>query len=903
MKKRISFFFLLLLLTTLVVPLESVSAAAYVTLDRYSGPSTSVVLRGGGWTPGHILTLYVGSVNDIPAATVTVKADGSVGPVPLPLTNARSGSVSIFAVDTTTREEQQNSYYVEPLAPSIAVTGSSTPGSAITVTGKGFRPNEAVMITLGTHTLAQVNTQRDGSFASGRMAVPRIEPGTYPVRARGQSSEAEAVGYHYVSGFYPYVSPSTYYLLPGQELHFSGGGFAPGEKISVTEGVGSASIALITANAGGEFKNDGRFRVPLQMSGKRTFYLTGEKSGGTVGIDIEVGEFQAQMYPSSYFIAPQSVLTFTGYGFAAGEKIHVYDGENMAPIVTMSANSRGEIKNQGKMVIPFSWMGSSRMLQAVGAESGAASEFGIRIGELNPLISPSTYFVAPGERFTISGTGFAVGESVAITIEGVGTVTTTATSTGSFVNAGPFVAPYRGASLHAVAVGDKSGVKAIADIVQGTLNPQVTPNTWHVPSGSDIIFSGTGFAPGELVRMTNNQGASSTITADAKGSFRNHAVATDFGDDRSVTYTFVGDKSGAATALSVSIAGLAPYLSLDTYYAMPGSLIRVWGSGFASGEAVTLSTGEQSVNAKANVHGAVTSTAVTLPIIALDNAVTVLMTGNKSRAIGTARLSLIPFTPFVFPSGWHVQPGSTVSFTGSGFAPGEAVTIRLHDMVIDTVTTTATGTLATKGFRIPFGITSAEYSFMGTKSKATQTVTLTVAALNTGLNLSVYYADGGAPLTITATGYVPGEDVSLSFGDTVLGSVIADKGGNAVMKTRVPYQMPGDKTITATGKTSGASSWATFTQAAKTPIVELGAYSGAPGSHVTIIGKGFVAGESVVVTADRGDIRYFTTADAVGNIMDTKLRIPPVIIEGNLQFTITSEKSHSSTQITYYVTG
>lgn len=1074
-----------LIVSLLIFPFNSAIAAPYITLEEFSGPATSVVVSGGGWTPGEMISVYLSNTSGSPAAQVTAGSDSFFGPLNVPVpNNTPQGALPIIAVGATSGGQQTNSYYIVPFTPTIAVSGNNTPGSNIAIVGDGFAPNELVRFLFNGSELSLITANNLGSFGTGRITVPNIAAGTYQIHAIGQGSGATAVEYFYVGGFFPSITPSTYYLLPGQTLNFSGSGFASGETIHIYDGQSQTSLGTIVADSTGSFTDAGQVIIPLSASGAKTFRLHGQTSGGSASVDVSVGafnpfispsahyvlpdqllsftgsgyagneivriyegnielaqlttdadgnfadagliripfdwlnsartftfighmsgasgnvivaigQFDSLASPSSYHITPGEELRFTGHGFAANEAVYVHQGQGtktlsmitadesgafvnagamtipfawadssqtfylegqsshtVAPVIvtvaafapqvapsiyylspgsdiaftgtgfgkredvavdqlngprlaTISADENGAFENAGVFAIPYSWVGK-QSLSFIGLSSNASAEADITIAPFMPMITPSTFYVSPGELIYISGTGFAPDEEVLITMNNGSPISALATSTGGFTDAGPFTAPLAGETLHIVATGANSNTPVETDITLAALYPSVTPDLWYLPSGGTILFSGTGFGPQEQVRLTRGTTELALITTDDNGSFADQSVVTDFGETREVIYTFTGLESGAAATAAITVAGLQPYLSLDTYYAQPGTPLAISGSGFSPSELIDITIGSATVQTAADAAGSFETVPMTLPFGLTGESANVSATGRSSGAAATTQVTLAPFMAEVSPSTWYTPGGSTVTFTGNGFASGETVTILINTVAAGSATADAQGSFTTAPLSIPFGSLIATFRFVGTTSNATVDIPISVAQLYPGVELSVYYAGGGTPLVVTGNGFAANEEVQILFAGEVLGTASADTNGAFMFNSTVPYLPAGDKTVQATGQLSGAIATAPFTQPpVYSASAQLGSYAGAPGAAITFVGSGFIPGETMSITTDRtgSTVVHTFTADASGNFTDAGYIVPADFAEGPLTVTITGAWSYSTTNITYYVTG
>lgn len=1154
----------------LFLPFHSAFAAAFITLDNFSGPPTTVNVSGGGWAWGENVSFFINAIAGEPVTTVTTGGDGFFGPLAVPIpVNTPQGPIQIIASGATNNEQPSNTYYIVPFRPSISVTGNNTPGSRLTIDGAGFAPNEVVRFILNGNTIGQAATDATGSFLAASATVPTVPTGTYQLHGIGQSSNADAVQYFYVGEFFPSVMPSSYYLLPTQALNFSGTGYSPGETIEIFVGQNQTPIATITANDQGAFTDAGNIVIPLSFMGNqlfrlhslvsdrttqievtvgqfnpyaspstyyilpgntimfsgggfaanervkiyadarevgefttdsfgtftdlggvlipfewlgssRTLRLVGQTGGGVTDVTFTVGQFNSLVSPSTYFITAGQSLTFSGSDFAPGETITITEGDDPTIVATFAAGPTGTFTESGTVTIPFSWANSSRTFHIMGQSSGTRADAIITVAEFSPYASPSTYYLFPGNRISFSGSGFGMNETIAVTanqdttslatitadttgsftesgsftipfawrgdqtlhltgqssqataaiditvasfspsltpstyyvipgqsllLSGNGfapdervdlimangpTVTVLATSTGAWLDAGPFIAPLRGSTLHFTASGQSSNATTSIDITLGNLYPSVVPDLWYVMSGNTVTFSGTGFGANEMITLTSNGATLGTVSTDAAGSLSNLAITTGFGEDRAVTYTFTGSESDAVAEVTITVAALSAYVELDTYYAQPGTAVLVTGAGFAPNESVTISMGSATATGSTDARGNLSATAIAIPLGLPGPTAGIIVTGNTSNVAASTELTLAPFPLDVTPSTWYTAPGTTVTFSGTGFSPnenvnvslggstiapitanatggflssitipvtattgnfvftgaesnasitmsitlagfapqvtpstwytgpgsnvtfsgidfaaGETVTITLNNAPAGSITVDAAGGFMTDAIVMPFGATSAAITFTGSISNAVVMIPITLAPLNPGIQLSTYYAPGGTPLTITGMGFGSNEIVNITVGGQLYASPTTDGNGDFTLTSAVPYQPSGDKTIQATGASSGVSAGAMLTMPPVYVSAQLGAYAGAPGTAVTFIGNGYIPGETISITSDRtGEtILHSFTVDAGGTFTNAGFAIPAGFTEGPITFTISGGYSFSPISIIYYVTG
>lgn len=898
----------------LFTPLRAALAESFITLNTFSGPATTVDVLGGGWAVNETVSIYLQNVSGIPAATAITSNDSfiSTTTVAIPPATA-SGPLPIIAVGSINHEQRQNSFYVVPFTPTTVITGNNTPGSVLQISGTGFAFNELVVFTINGTAMGNVVADSAGNFANTSATIPNIAPGTYQLRVTGQASHAENIHYFYVGDFFPNITPSTYYLLPGQVLKFSGGGFAAGETVKVFEGKNSTVLATIVADAYGEFVNAGSVTIPLSYQGTKTFVVQGQTTHGSAQVDVTIGTFNPQITPSNYFILPGTPALFSGDGFAGNEMIQVYEGQNQTPLTHFSVDSDGHFDNTNVITVPFAWTGSNRTFTFVGVASAARASVTITIGQFNSLVTPSTYHITAGKDISFSGNGFAPHETINITEGSIDTILAHIASDtgGQFADSGLYTIPFAwansGRTFHFT--GASSHTKADVIITVAQFTPMVNPSLYYILPGSTVAFSGTGFGTNENILVTAGTSSTilTTIPADVEGNFSlGGAISIPFAWQGKHTLHFKGEKSLGAADLDLTIGSFNPLIAPSTYYAIPGQKITINGTGFAPGENVDIVlNGGEKITAQASSTGAfVTTESFVTPF--KTTVLHFVATGEQSLASSTLDVGVGALYPAVTPDPWYIKSGSSIIFSGTGFAPDETINLSSAGTILKTFLANDAGGFAGQSVTTGFGPDrNAAYTFSGDKSGATTVLTITIAGLQPYLLLDTYYAGGGAPLTIGGVGFASNEPITVSFAGQVIGTPIADATGNFTLHTTVPYGAAGDKQIVVTGNNSHSTGNATFTEAAVYSSAHLGAYFGAAGASVEFVGNGYVPGEKINITTDRTgtSTAYQFTADASGNFDNSGYIIPAGFAGRPVYLTITGEHSLAAIKIQYYVTG
>jgi hypothetical protein len=254
-------------------------------------------------------------------------------------------------------------------------------------------------------------------------------------------------------------------------------------------------------------------------------------------------------------------------------------------------------------------------------------------------------------------------------------------------------------------------------------------------AGLDSTVTGGGFAPGERVDLrVKEDGATVTATlqADSMGRVAGTIRLRRTGATPGLLHLLAtGRQSHRTATITVGVLPYVPVIYLAPYAARPGQAVAVAGQGFAPQETVRLRVGSTLLaTVRAGADGALQLGAVfTVPFTAPAGRLTITATGETSRHPAGQSLDVLPLHPWVTAATYVVHSGDHVTFDAHEFAAGEVVavysgTTRLGQSTGPTDEegrTVGIGPLA-----VPAGATHPMYTFVGTRSGARATVTLTV---------------------------------------------------------------------------------------------------------------------------------------------------------------------------------
>lgn len=450
----------------------SFSPTPFVGLDFYSGPPGSTIqVSGGNYMNGEIVSLYLGSTLTPPVASSRAREDSLFGPVAVVIPPATvQGPLLITAIGASSTLSASNSFYVQGLNPtlSVASTTVNTPGAMLTLSGAGFVANEPINISLGSAS-STMTADGIGNFSNALLTIPVINSGTYLIQATGQFSHTNASAYFFVGGFFPVVTPSEFYAIPGDTLTFNGKNFAPNEVVGLSIGTSTATTTIqFSAEGSGSFTNMASYQIPFEASNSSIpFIFRGSSSGATATASVTVGQLNAVVTLSKYFILPGEQLTFSGHGFGGGEMVDIVNGTSTIPLVSFPADSTGAFFNAGNLMVPFAMASSTPMFIAKGRTSGAIASATVTVGSFSASITPSAFFLQRGNSFMVRGTGFAPNESVTVTVGGNVPRSSYVDAAGN-VGVGPFIVSLTSPSTLIVrAAGTSSGASASTSISVG----------------------------------------------------------------------------------------------------------------------------------------------------------------------------------------------------------------------------------------------------------------------------------------------------------------------------------------------------------------------------------------------------------------------------------------------------
>lgn len=356
--------------------------------------------------------------------------------------------------------------------------------------------------------------------------------------------------------------------------------------------------------------------------------------------------------------------------------------------------------------------------------------------------------------------------------------------------------------------------------------PIILLNPGLVAPGGRVSVQGSGFDPGAIVRvrlLTERSSQGTTVAVgktDRYGSL--YAQFTLPASASSSGATVVAQESASsksATAQLVSPLGAASASIVGKAAGQPGDTATISATGFGPGETVDVYWGRLSGTPAATVtaDGSGSISRASVPVgLAPVGPTTLVLVGTKTHATATAPYQMLGLYPNTTPHPYAVQSGHVMTYSGSGFAPGEQVLIYFNASGGTPALAVQAGSAGRfqTSFVVPFGLAGREtLTAIGAQSRASVSTSFTVLPYSPQVQASTYGALPGTAISFYAVGFAANEVVEVYVGGGKGG------GGQLVTAFRVnakgdaaaagSYVIPGNAGpslyFTLVGQTSGGS--------------------------------------------------------------------------------------------------
>lgn len=467
----------------------------FITLSSFSGHQGSTVkLTGGNFSHNSMLDIYYEN-NKIQSINSNLSGAFSLNII-IP-DKAKPGNLNITVKNNSNLlEKASNNFYATSYNSSInKISESNLPLSKLLLSGSGYKPNEEVEIKFANYSTKH-STDSNGSFTNVSISVPNVKPDTYKIIVTGIDSSSMATDYFYISGFYPSVSPTSYYITPGDKFNFNGNGFAPFENIIIIDNLSNKEVGNIITDSLGAFKNSGNVTSFYYYSGStRDFDFKGSKSQTKVTTSTSFSKFYPQVTLTRYNVKANDLLNFNGNNFAPNGPVQIYLNKKFVGVAL--TDTYGNFYNKGNVIIPYDFIGQNIIYTLIGYKSTAKASVSISVDRYYPTISPSSYYIKAGENLSFKGSGFYPSEKIIVEDNTSTFETLTVNEQGNLIDNTiqiPFNSKH---NLDLLITGTISKTPIKQPISIAPFDPNISLDNYYISSGQILNVRGSVFASNE----------------------------------------------------------------------------------------------------------------------------------------------------------------------------------------------------------------------------------------------------------------------------------------------------------------------------------------------------------------------------------------------------------------------
>lgn len=276
-------------------------------------PGTIVHVTGSGFSASTDVTLtahfplYGGGSRTVTAVTRSSDTGRISTQFQVPF-HAAAGTVTVAA--KAPNGQVTAALHVVHVAVSLTVTPSVIPGSAVTVHGAGYGPNQSVTVRITVRVsgatkilTASTTTDANGAFTTSIHVPGAAAGGTYTVQAVDNATGRVASAHFTVATLKPAVVAVPTTGAPGTAITINGFGFAAGQRVTLS--LGGHTLITVTTNGAGQFK--AQTAIPHGLATGPATITASSTSGQTAHIAFNV---QRTIATHFYFASE-----YTGNGY------------------------------------------------------------------------------------------------------------------------------------------------------------------------------------------------------------------------------------------------------------------------------------------------------------------------------------------------------------------------------------------------------------------------------------------------------------------------------------------------------------------------------------------------------------------------------------------------------------
>jgi len=651
-----------------------------ITVSPASGNAGSMVtVSGSGFAANETVTLafdanptysvkaQATAAGLLPATTFTIPAVSGTGAHSIVASGEASGHTATAGLTVTPGPGVA--------APAISVSPESVNvGSMVTVSGGGFAANEPVTLSFDANPAysSKVQATAAGLLPATAFTVPPASgTGAHSITATGATSGRKATAGLTIVQVTIVLSPAS--DNPGAMVTVSGSGFAANETVTLAFDGNLTYSSKAQATAAGLLPATA-FAIPaVSGAGAHAVVATGATSGrkATAGLTVTPAPSSA----ATLTVAPGATtrggaVSVSGGGFTPNEAVDLTIDGVPTPLTTLHADASGALPAT-TITIPYAATVGAHTLTARGATSGKTATAALTLNAVTATLTVTPASSARGGAVTVSGGGFAAGESVTITIDGVSDplAIARAGATG-LLSPTSLTIPYTATvGAHTLtATGEVSGRKATAPLTLTAVVATVSLVPATTNRGGLLTVSGGNFAASEAVTITADSVITplATITTTAQGMIPPTGVSVPYTLATGPhTLRLTGATSGRAATAPFTVAPLAPRIAVNPATASPGMVVTVSGSGFGRQERITLALNGAALPTIPPVitttNGGFTASFTATQSL-LSGVNTIGAIGNESRVSAISGLAgSLPVAGMLYFAGASTLPGETAS--------------------------------------------------------------------------------------------------------------------------------------------------------------------------------------------------------------------------------------------------
>ncbi len=314
----------------------STKPGAIILLNPATGTrGSSIGVSGVGFDSGQTIDIYLqlkDNAQPIDVGYAQVDQGGSFGGLSFTIPEDFQGSTfTVVAQQHDGKKQASAKGQVTGSAVSVKLgTQVGKAGNSISVSAKGFAPNETVRVffnSLATDPVATLKADSSGGLSRVPLTVPYGPVGDNSFIFIGDTSQSPVTVPFLMLSFYPTASISEYAAKADTLITFSGKDFGPNERVLVyLNSMNTPPVAVVQSDEEGSFTDAGGFVIPFELNGKNTLIFFGEQTQSAVTTGFDVLPYTPYAEPSTYGGQPGTSLTFYGSGFARNEIVRVYIG-------------------------------------------------------------------------------------------------------------------------------------------------------------------------------------------------------------------------------------------------------------------------------------------------------------------------------------------------------------------------------------------------------------------------------------------------------------------------------------------------------------------------------------------------------------------------------------------------